>query len=198
VANAWGPADAGGSRTVSGTSSNYSVSGGTGKMKLPATGNSATAFLNSVSARDVNELVDFTFDSVPTGGGTYAYLIARHTGSTDYRLKVKVLPTATTLYLTKVVAGTETTILSKSVTMTYSQGDVLRIRFVATGTGTTNLSGKMWKVGTAEPATAQVTATDSEATLQSAGAVGLQTYLSGSSTTVPVVTSFANYNVLRA
>ena len=42
----------------------------------------------------------------------------------------------------------------------------------------------------------EVSATDGEASLQGPGGVGLQAYLSGSSTTVPVTTSFANFTVL--
>ena len=49
-----------------------------------------------------------------------------------------------------------------------------------------------------EPTDYQVTATDSEPDLQSAGYVGLQGYLSGSATTVPVTMSVDNFEVRRA
>jgi hypothetical protein len=47
-------------------------------------------------------------------------------------------------------------------------------------------------VGTGEPTTAQITATDTTASLQVAGAFGVHAYLSGSSTIVPVTISLDN------
>ena len=76
--------------------------------------------------------------------------------------------------------------------VTYVAGDTFRVRFTVTGNGTTNLSAKAWKVGTPEPAAAQVTATDSTAALQAAGSFQIVSYLSGSSTNAPVTTSVDN------
>ncbi|MBO0879067.1 MAG: PKD domain-containing protein [Mycobacterium sp.] len=198
VTNGWGSADVGGAYTLNGSGGLFSVSSGAGRIKLNATGAGPSVRLDSVSARDVNITVDASFDSVPTGGGTFAYAIARHSGNNEYRFKVKVQPTSSTLYLTKLVAGTETTIATRTINMTYALGDVLRLRFTAIGSAPTALTGRVWKVGTAEPASPQVTASDADASLQTAGSVGLQSYLSGSSTLIPVVTSFANYTVAAA
>ena len=76
--------------------------------------------------------------------------------------------------------------------LTYAPGDVLRLRVKASGTGPTTLSAKVWKAGTAEPATAQLSVTDSTAALQSAGGYGIEGYLSGSATNAPVVISVDN------
>jgi large repetitive protein len=195
VATGWGTADTGGAWTLQGSSTLFSVGSGVGKIKLATAGSGPSAFLNTVSARDVLGTVDVSLDSVPTGGGTVAYFAVRHVGTSDYRLQVKVLPTSLTIYLTKIVNGTTTTLVSKTITSTYAAGDVLRLKFQVTGTGTTALSGKVWKVGTTEPTAWQVTTTDSEASLQGAGGVGVQAYLSGSSTTIPVTASFANLTV---
>lgn len=56
--------------------------------------------------------------------------------------------------------------------------DTLRFRARVSGTGTATLSGKVRKVGTTEPANRQTTKTDTEPTLQTAGAFGLQAYAS--------------------
>lgn len=66
------------------------------------------------------------------------------------------------------------------------------------GTGTATLSGKVWKVGTTEPANWQATTTDTEPTLQTAGAFGLQAYASSSLTNAPIVASFDNLNAIPA
>jgi hypothetical protein len=57
------------------------------------------------------------------------------------------------------------------------------------------LVGKVWLANAAEPAGNQISLTDTEATLQAPGSVGLQSYLSGSTTNAPVVTSFNNFSV---
>jgi hypothetical protein len=48
-----------------------------------------------------------------------------------------------------------------------------------TGASPTTLKVKVWRAGQSEPSGWQVTATDSTSTLQDAGAVALQSYVSG-------------------
>jgi large repetitive protein len=71
----------------------------------------------------------------------------------------------------------------------------LRLRFQVSGTGTATLSGKVWKVGSAEPAAWQVTGTDGTAGRQTAGGVGLVPYLSGTSTNAPITVTVDNLTV---
>ncbi|NHB84225.1 hypothetical protein G7085_05190 [Tessaracoccus sp. HDW20] len=66
-----------------------------------------------------------------------------------------------------------------------------------TGTGTTALRLKVWS-GATEPTDWTLTATDTTAALQSAGGIGLGTYLSGSSTNAPIVFSFDNLALSQA
>ena len=63
---------------------------------------------------------------------------------------------------------------------------------------TATQSGRVWKVGTTEPANRQTTKTDTEPTLQTAGAFGLQEYASISVTNTPIVASFENLNAVPA
>jgi hypothetical protein len=62
------------------------------------------------------------------------------------------------------------------------------------GTLSVALSGKVWSVGSAEPATWQVTATDGTSPFVSGGP-GLAAYLAGAATNAPVVARFANFTV---
>ncbi|MBO0879066.1 MAG: PKD domain-containing protein, partial [Mycobacterium sp.] len=196
VTGGWGSADIGGAWTRNGSATLFGVGNGIGTIKLASAGAGASAYLDSVSARDLDALVDVSTDSAPTGNGVYLSMAVRRSGTSDYRIQVKLSPASVTLYLLRVESGTQTTLASRTISgLTYSGGDVLRVRFDVSGSGTTALSGKVWKASTAEPAGWQVTANDNTADLQNAGGVGLLAYLANNATTVPVATSFDNLAV---
>jgi large repetitive protein len=166
-------------------------------VTMGAAGAGPTAMLISVSQLIINAVVDASIYTAPTGGGTYVTLLARHSGTTDYRLKEHfVLGGTLQLIITKVVSGTETALKTVNITgVTYTVGDVYRLRFVVSGSGTTTLTGKVWKVGATEPTAAQVSTTDADVKLQAAGSFGFQSYLSGSATAFPVVARYDNLSV---
>ena len=76
--------------------------------------------------------------------------------------------------------------------VTYNAGDTIRVRFSATGNGTTTLAAKAWKVGSAEPAAAQATVTGHTASLQTAGSFAIVSYLASNATNAPVTVSVDN------
>jgi PKD repeat protein len=195
---AWGTADTGGAWTIGGiTAPNVSVSAGTGVMKLAAAGAQPTAYLNSVSAGDSDSSVDFTLDKAQTGSSNlYVYLGARHTGTSQYRLRLKQVGTGgIQLSLTKVVSGTETVVQTAAVAgLNFTPGQFLRMRLQVSGTASVVIRGKVWIVGTTEPSAWQVTSTDATSPL-GAGGPGLSVYLSSVSTNAPVVASFQNFIV---
>ena len=188
----WGTADSGGAWTLAG--STFSTNGSTGNVRLATPGTAASGYLNAVSQQNVNLVADVSIDTMATGGGTATTLITRKVGTSDYRMTFKQMPGgAIRLNLSRVLNGTSTSLRDVNVSgVTYGAGDAIRVRFVVNGSGTTTLSGKVWRVGTAEPTSAQITATDSSASLQARGAVGIYAYLSGSSTTAPVTISLDN------
>jgi hypothetical protein len=59
---------------------------------------------------------------------------------------------------------------------TYTPGNLLTVRLETVGNGTTTLRAKAWLAGSAEPATWQVTATDTTAALQRAGDLRVELY----------------------
>jgi hypothetical protein len=91
-----------------------------------------------------------------------------------------------------VVSGAETVVSTQTLPWAYAPGQVLHLRFAATGSGTTTLTGKAWVDAEAEPADWQVQTTDGTAALQQPGAVGVHAYVSGSATNAPVVVSADN------
>ena len=200
VTSGLGAAGTGGSWTLNGASSLFSVSTGAGRISMNSPSAGPMAFLSAVSATDVDATIDIALNKPPTGtGGVIGSVILRRTATADYRVKVKMLPTSTQLQVSKVVSGAETTLVTQTVAgLTYLVGDTLRFRARVSGTGTATLSGKVWKVGTTEPANWQTSKTDTEAALQTAGAFGLQAYASSSVTNAPIVASFDNLNAVPA
>ena len=194
----WGTADTGGTWTDAG-STYFSTNGSKGIIKLTKAGAGPIASLSSASVQNSVTKVEFAADKAGTGGGNYVTLSSRRIGTSEYRLTARLMSDGSVRLGTGViVSGTQ--VASKEVVvsnLTYAPGEVLNMSFSVTGNGTTTLAGKVWKASASEPGTAQVTSTNTEATLQAAGYPALQGYLSGSSTNAPVVLSLDNYAVTR-
>ena len=153
-----------------------------------------------MSATNLNGSVDVALDKAPTGSGVNNAVIVRHVGTSDYRVKLRVASTGASLQISKVVNNVETTLKTQTISgLSYAVGDTLRLSFQVKGTtgvpGSTTISAKGWKVGSTEPAAFQTTVNDTEASLQAAGSVGVQAYLTGSATNAPVVASFDNLSL---
>ena len=96
-------------------------------------------------------------------------------------------------------SGGETTLATLAVPgLTDVAGAQLKTRLQVTGTAPTTIRAKVWLSTATEPATWQVTATDSTAALQSAGSVGLFTFISGTSTNSPWVFRFDDVRAVPA
>jgi hypothetical protein len=173
---------------VTGTASRYSVSGGQAKVSLAAAG-SGTTMLPSVSNTNTEVAVAVTTDKAPTGGGQYVSVIGRSVATSDYRAKVRMAAGGVvTVWLVRMDNGVETALSTTNVAgLSYAAGDVLRVRMQVTGSGPSTLVVKVWKQGTTEPATWLLAATDNSANLQTAGSVGIYSYVSGSATNAPIV-----------
>ncbi len=194
VASGWGSADVGGSWTPN-VASSFSTDGTAGLVRMTATNSTRSAYLNAVSAADVVETVELSLDQAPVGDSYYQQVLARVNGNSLYSLTARFLPTGGIyLILARVVSGTETQL--KSVTLGdfgYGSGESIRIRFSVTGSTTATLGASVWKVGTSEPATPQLSTTDATASLQAAGAVGLRFYTAPALTSVPLTVRVESY-----
>ena len=67
-----------------------------------------------------------------------------------------------------------------------------------TGANDTTIRVKAWADGQSEPAGLLFTTTNAQASVQSAGSVGLRLYLAGTVSNAPVVVSFDDYSVSAA
>lgn len=189
VASGWGSADTGGAWSLSASGSTLSVAEGNGRASVPA-GRTVTARLNAVNNLDTDLTTAVWLDEAPTGGGAYVSTIVRSTSTGDYRARVKLLASGAVQTSLTATAGATETALTSTLTvpgLTYTPGSKLLIRVQASGAAPTTLRSRIWLEGTAEPDTWQQTVTDSTVGLDSAGGVGLLTYISGSATQAAVL-----------
>jgi PKD repeat protein len=193
VTNGWGTAEAGGAWTVGGGSTRFSVAGGTG-VQTVAPGGTTTATLAGVSSTATDVVVRLSPDAAPNGA-VYAYVAGRRVGSAEYGARVKWSPGGAVELHTE----RSTTALAGGVLagVTLAAGESLLVRVQVTGASPTTVRTRAWKAGTAEPATWRATSTDATAALQGAGAVGVATYLSSSTTTGALALRYDDLSATR-
>lgn len=196
----WGSAPVGGTWSLTGSASSFTVGSGVGTIADVA-GSQRVVRLNGVSERDVSILTDFALDKVPAGGNYYHQVLARTSGSSYYSLTARIEPAANVLrvYLSRVIDGQETTIRTTVISgFSYSAGELVRMRFDVSGGTTANLSGKVW-VGSAgdEPSEATVSGSDDRPELRTAGGVGARVYLGSTMTSGPIKASIEEFVATR-
>ncbi|WP_256792263.1 PKD domain-containing protein [Terrabacter sp. Ter38] len=201
VAIGWGSADVGGAWTTS-SGSNFAVSNGTGSLTMKTAGSGPAIYLNSASASDADLQFTFAPDKAATGGGYYLTAVGRRVANIgEYRAKVHVLAGGSVRVALTFSSSTnvESTMVAEAVVpnLTVSPGDVVQVRFQASGTSSTTLRAKVWKVGSAEPGTWIVSTVDARAGMQTSGGVGLWTYLSSTATNAPLVLRIDNLRLVR-
>jgi PKD repeat protein len=192
----WGSAQTGGAYTYVGSQSDFSLTGTAGRINLPTAGASRAAFL-AVTAQDVDLTYQFSIGTLPAGGGSvYTYGTVRHSATADYRVKVRVTGTgAVYVSFSQFSGGAETAIGSELLVpgLTYVAGTNLDVHAQISGTSPTSLNARVWAASGSEPATWQVSRTDSTAGLQIGGNVGLRAYTSGVTTNTPIAVLFDNF-----
>ncbi len=190
IASGWGTADKGGTWTLSGLASKYSVAAGTGSMIAKA-GEQDSAMLSAVSSSDTDLKMTLGTNVLATGNGTYLTLVGRKVATnTEYEARARILSSGSVALQLSALTGTSTAVTIKPEVvpsgLSAAGGKAVTVRFQVTGTAPTTLRLKAWTVGTTEPAAWQLTATDSVAALQKPGSVGLIAYVSSGSTVTPV------------
>jgi hypothetical protein len=144
--------------------------------------------LLGVSARDTDTVDSFKGSKTPVGDTFRITVASRTSASGDvnrYRPYVDIKPDGTFRIGELKHVGTTNTSLAAQVTpgFTFSTTDKYFVRTKVEGAYPTTISVKLWKDGTADPANPQIITMDSEAALQTAGYVALQTYSFGGLTT---------------
>jgi len=196
VSNGWGSASTGGSYSLEGTSSSFSVGGGVGSLVLPTSGANRAALLNAVSAQDVDLRFRVRSDKLAVGGAQYVYAVARRNGGNAYRPKIILNTNGTVAVHAGVVVNNSESSVAPAVTvpgLTHTPNGFIWVRAQLSGSSPTTIRVKAWADGQAEPGTWHFTATNSTAAVQTAGGVGLRAYIS--STNVPITFAFDDFSV---
>lgn len=178
VTGGWGNAETGGAWSTSGGSSSFSVVGASGVIssnKFDTRG----AMLNSVSALNVDVTAQFAVDR--TGSGYSWSLVGRKVGADNYSARVRFeAGDSMRLYLLRGEIAIGPSLVLPG---TYAAGEDLSVRLQVRGASPTTVQAKVWKSTDTEPATWQLSATDTTAAMQTAGSVGVSAYLGGASAT---------------
>lgn len=199
--NDWGSADLGGSYSISGSSSDYFITGGKGIMQV-GNGRTRSAVLSSVQVQNVDLNVRVKTSLGPGDVNQYVYSsLRRQSDGSEYRGKLRLAPDGSVyLHATRVdAAGTETSLGSEVRVsgLSFQANGSLRMRMEVSGSSPTTIRLKAWVDGKQEPIDWRYTASDSTSSLQRAGAVGLRAYVSASSANPNVQISFDSLKVVK-
>lgn len=199
--NGWGSADLGGSYSISGSSSDYFITGGKGVLQV-GNGRTRSAVLSSVQAQHVDLNVRIKTSLSPGDVNQYIYSsLRRQSDGSEYRGKLRLAPDGSVyLHATRVNAAGSETALGNEVKisgLSFQANGSLRMRLEVTGSNPTTIRLKAWGDGKQEPINWRYSTTDSTAGLQQAGAVGLRAYVSASSANPNVQISFDSLKVVK-
>lgn len=176
VADGWGSADLGGAWDIAGGNlANTDVAGGEGLLLLPSgASTSRTIHLPATPVRDSLAEVTYTLTGTPDASSTYAGLEARVSGTTKYRAMVWHRSDGTTWLITQEHPENANLGVLTTGIPNWTSGSKWHMKMETTGTDTVTVKAKVWLDGSAEPATWQLSHTDTPADSRTgAGASGI-------------------------
>ena len=191
VAAGFGDAEVGGPWTT--TAGVSSVGGGAARFALATRSSAGGGRLPGATGTTTVTRVSWATDVRANGLGAYALVRGRITaGGDEYRLKLQTEANGrVNARLVRSVSGTEVLVAGPvTVPGTVAPGQRVHTVLVVSGTSPTRLQAKVWLDGQPEPSAWSLEATDTTASLQSAGHVGLHSSLSSTTTNGPVVATF--------
>ena len=194
--SSWGTADLGNAWTTSGTTTNFAVNSGVGKILAPAAFASSATRLSTLLESDYDIQTRFQYDSAQSGG-SWLNLVGRYVASgLEYRGRVRFGASTISVAPYRVASGSTTAITSEVVVpgLVAAPNTFYRARMNISGLNPTTIKIKVWADGTPEPATWNVNATDATVALQTLGSPGLQLFANGSAS-YPLTLSVDDFNV---
>lgn len=190
--SSWGSADVGGPWSLSGGSSSFSVAGGNGVIDFNKYDTRGARLAGTLPT---SVEVSTTFSVNRVGVGQMLDIIGRQVAGNDYSARVRFEdPAGIRLYLLRGETAIGNSLLIPGPA--YTAGQQLNVKVSVTGTSPTTISAKLWRVGDPEPATWQLTGTDSTAGLQTQGIAGVEGYLSGASVNATATVSIDTFQVI--
>jgi carbohydrate binding protein with CBM4/9 domain len=183
VSPGWGTPELGAAYAYIPANTQFSVSGGYGRIAVNAVNSNFIA--TTGSATNVYVTSSFSTDALALGADQLAYLVTRFTDINNYyRAGVNISTTGTmTLFITRVSGGVGTALASVLTSFTHVAGARYSLGFEVNGT---QLRAKIWATATPEPLTWNLSTTD--ATLAGPGAYGVRALLNaGNTNPLPVL-----------
>ncbi|MBK9715252.1 MAG: hypothetical protein IPO81_28780 [Kouleothrix sp.] len=199
VTGGWGSAGVGGQYSIAGAAGDFVVDGAAGTIALPAAGVPHSAYLLGVSALNVDMTFRVQTDKPAAGGSQMAYLVARLGGNGSAylgRLRLAAdgsvrLQAVRELNATVSLMGAERVVPGAA----HAPNSAIWLRGQVVGANPTIIRLKAWPDGQPEPSIWLYSVTDSAPDLQTAGALGLRTYLAPAATNAPVVFRIDDFRV---
>ena len=192
AAGTLGAAQTGGNWSQTAGAANVGIEDGTARLTSHAASQTRTASLNSAVSDSTDLTASFRVAALPTGSARiFVSALGRVVGAEDYRAR----------WLINSSGGVQAE-LSRGGTViqwqtlpgfVLSPGTTYNVRLQVFGTGTTTLRSKIWVAGAAEPANWQLSGTDTTATLQAAGHIGVSTYTSSGFAPLPYSVFFDDF-----
>lgn len=191
TSNGWGTSTSGHAwSTTGGSASDYSVNGTRGIISLGVVNSLRSTYVSALPVANIDRTFTVRIPVLATGAGIQARSMARWDQGADnyYYAVIQVETTAqVTLQLRKVVAGSGTTLRSRTVTgLTHTATTDYRLRFKVEGSW---LYAKVWTTASSEPT--QWTDIAWDTSITAAGVWGIRCLIStGNTNTLPVAIQF--------
>lgn len=194
----WAAPEVGGTGWTATSSLATASTDGTGVSVLEAATGSNTMRVDGLFVQDVRVAASFKLDTEPTGSGVQNSLIARQINNgSDYRFTVYVGADHRLRANLSARNNWSTTNLGDMLLsdVNWAPGDVIDVALEVTGSGTSTLSGYVWRHGDLRPTIPVMTRTDSTPSLQVAGRTGVANYAMRTVTVVPVIVRWDDFEV---
>lgn len=188
TANGWGTPDVGSawSNVGGGVSSDYATNGSVGLHTLSTVDVTRRSSVTAVSP-DFDIYCDITTSALATGDSMYGAVCGRMESASNLMMCRLEFTTANTIVMTirKIVADTQTSLASTTLSYTHAAGTFIRVRFQGIGTA---FKSKAWAAATeTEPADWTLSTTDTS--LTTAEQIGTR------SIRIPTNTNLATVNI---
>jgi PKD repeat protein len=176
------------------------VNGAAGTNRLTTVNSAGIARLLGTSLSDADVQMRFAIDQLPVGSGFWLNIVGRSVSSAnEYRARVRFASTGLFVGAYRVVNGGASSVIGSEVAtgLASTPGQFYRVRMNVSGANPTTIKIKVWLDGANEPANWLVSQTDASASIQSAGTVGVTTWMQGT-TPLPLTFTFDDVAVRAA
>lgn len=194
ASNGVGTADTGQSVTVEATASEWSASGGTGRVSVTSVNVTRRAFLAAFSQLDSDSTITFTIPVVAAGATISLGLMPRYTDSSNY-LRVDArfqTDSNVVIRLVEQVGGVANTLGTSSTITSYTAASSWKLRYRLVGQV---LEAKVWAAAGSEPDAWAITGLVTDPAVSVAGSTGIRIIFETSNSNGTQTIQFDNWSV---